>query len=65
MSEFTSTLTGERRWVPAPQVWPQRLTTALIGVWLRPGENVEWTWVDLPDGTREIVGYTVTARPNA
>ena len=49
--------TGGRRWQPAPtQMCGGRTTSAVLGVWLNPGEQVRWTWG--ADG-QSIVGYTI------
>ncbi|MEM8546044.1 MAG: hypothetical protein AAGF66_18865 [Cyanobacteria bacterium P01_H01_bin.119] len=34
-------------------------TNRVLSVELAAGEDVEWVWSSLPDGTRYVSGYTV------
>jgi hypothetical protein len=49
-----------RRWVSAPYQ-SERQTGSIDGVWLAPGEDVEWIWSYGPDGSR-VTGYTTKYR---
>jgi hypothetical protein len=57
-SPFGKTTDG-RRYVQPPHRWPAKQTTGVRGVWLVPDEEVVWTWYTPPDGTRQVVGYTI------
>lgn len=49
--------TTGRRWVPAPAGTGTGTTGSILGVWLNPGEKVNWTWS--ADGSM-VVGYTIS-----
>ena len=48
-----------KRWVPAPVCDNQISTSTVIGVWLDPGERVEWIYTAMPDGKRVVAGYDI------
>ena len=54
-----------RRWELAPQMSRSIFSDRVMGIWLRPGERVRWKLLEMPDGTREVIGYTLISRANA
>lgn len=34
----------------------------VVSVDVEDGEEVEWTWTSLPDGSRYVSGYTITRK---
>ena len=58
------TNTCGQRWVGAPYQSPARQSSAVVGVWLSEGEEVEWHWCHSMGaaGGSYVNGYTVTRR---
>lgn len=56
----------QKRIVVAPQpslVSPSSLPpNRVISVELENGEDVEWVWASLPDGTKYVSGYTIVKK---
>jgi len=48
-----------KRWVPAPECDKQTANSAILGIWLEPGERVEWSYTVMPDGKRVVTGYHI------
>jgi hypothetical protein len=51
--------TSGRVFYPAPSNGTPQHTGSIQGVWLNPGEEVEWCWVHTPTGGSYINGYTI------
>jgi hypothetical protein len=48
------------RWVVAPGAFSDSVTSGILGVWLKPGERVEWIWAHKPFSS-EVVGYNIVS----
>lgn len=58
---MTPTTTDGRTWIPAPQLVPGSYQTGdVTGVWVRPGEEVDWIYFN-----SRVVGYTIVKKSNA
>ena len=51
-----------KRWCSAPPS-TRNHTGTIEGVWLEPGEIVDWHLVYYPDGSQSVTGYTITYFP--
>jgi hypothetical protein len=54
--------TGGKIFQSAPFQSVPTHTGSIQGVWLNPGEEVEWTWAYTPDNKPYVIGYTVKSR---
>jgi hypothetical protein len=50
--------TAGRKWVSVPNSHTPQTTGGINGVWLNPGEEVDWCWVHNPSGSY-VNGYTI------
>ena len=54
----------KKKEVLAPDYVIGRVTAGPISVILNLDEDVQWTWVNNPDGTRKVIGYNVVSKNN-
>ena len=47
-----------KRWVPAPVGTAPTTSGGVTGVFVAPGEHVEWTWTNGPSGSY-VSGYII------
>ena len=59
MTMSTSPDTVGRIWMPAPYQSEPMGTGSIQGVWIFPGQKVEWHWVHLPDGKSYVNGHGI------
>jgi len=51
--------TAGRVWTAAPFHSSPMTTGSIQGLWLLPGEKVNWHWSHNTDGTSYVSGYTI------
>ena len=61
MNRPGETDTGGRHWVAAPSGTAPLHSGTIQGVWLNPGEEVQWHWCFSPDGNY-VSGYSILLR---
>ena len=63
MNVTNKTTDAKAQWVSVPFDCLHRLRTgAMTGVFIGIDESLEWTFRYNEDGTRDVIGYTVTKR---
>lgn len=53
-----------QRKVFSPDYVIGRVTNGPTYVILNPDEDIEWVWQNNPNGTKTVIGYTITKKGN-
>ncbi|MCW6035996.1 hypothetical protein K4A83_06880 [Spirulina subsalsa FACHB-351] len=62
MSPSASAIAEGIRFIPAPPPTDPSIPPSIFGIELEGDRDVEWQWLNLPNGHRVVTGYRVVQR---